>query len=310
MEQSSTLLWLTPTLGALFVWGIAQGLVKKYIGEVPPARFCFFYAIATALVALLFFAFSSDRPPLLAAEGRTFLSLSVLVYVLDGIAWICYYESIVSGPISIVGTLSAAYPGLTVLFARIFLDEKVNNVQYAGVAAIIGGCLMLAYSPPDPNAKVTSKRWIPLAAVALLLWGINQVILKHAYTYPNAHEGNLYVAIAIGALVTLGVYGLRKGDIARSTKHEVVRAAFPMATMALGTPLVALATKYGPASLVTPLSGAYPIVTLAFAGIVLKERPSPIHWIGIVFVFIGLGCVTSTDWAPMLFPAEQALNAA
>ena len=36
--------WLAPTLAALFAWGIAQGLVKKYIGEVSAAHFCLYYA--------------------------------------------------------------------------------------------------------------------------------------------------------------------------------------------------------------------------------------------------------------------------
>src|SRR5687767_9069237 len=128
MEPSSSALWLAPTLAALFAWGIAQGLVKKYVGEVPPARFCLFYAVANAVVNLAFFAYS-DRPPVLAPEGQTFLMLGLLAYVMDGIAWICYYESIVSGPISIVGTLSAAYPALTVVFAAIFLKESLTIWQ-------------------------------------------------------------------------------------------------------------------------------------------------------------------------------------
>ena len=202
--------------------------MKKYIGEVPPARFCFFYAIATAIVSLAFFFATSDRPPILSAEGQTFLMLGLLAYVLDGIAWICYYESIVAGPISIVGTLSAAYPGLTVLFAGFLLGEELSVAQYAGVVGVISGCLMLAYSPPDPNAKVTKKRWIPLAATALLIWGVNGVIIKYAYRFPNAHEGNMYLLIAVGGLLTLGTYGLVKGNIASwSGRARARRSPWP-----------------------------------------------------------------------------------
>lgn len=304
MEQS-TLLWLGPTLAGMFAWGIAQGLVKKYVGEVPPARFCLFYAVAVGVVSVvLCFTFANeDRPPVLAEEGRMFLMLGLLAYVLDGIAWILYYESIVAGPISIVGTLSAAYPALTVLFARIFLSEALTTAQYVGVFAVIVGCLFLAYSPPDPKAKVVDKRWIPLAAGALLIWGINGVIIKHAYTMPNAHEGNMFLFIAIGGAVTLGVYGLLKGrggGAGGSAGSEWVRAFLPMATMAIGGALVAYAYKKGPASLVTPISGAYPVITLAFAGFLLKERPAGVHWIGIVSIFIGLACVTSVEWLPIL----------
>ena len=61
--------WLAPTLAALFAWGIAQGLVKKYIGEVSAAHFCLYYAIANAIVNVGFWSLS-DAPPAFAAEGR------------------------------------------------------------------------------------------------------------------------------------------------------------------------------------------------------------------------------------------------
>ena len=66
-----------------------------------------------------------------------------------------------------------------------------------------------------------------------------------------------------------------------------------MATMALGSLLVAIAYKHGPASLVTPLAGAYPVVTLAFAWAVLKERPSRLQWGGIAAVLVGMVLTTA-----------------
>ncbi len=250
--NASLLVWLAPTLAAMFAWGIAQGLVKKYIGEVPPARFCLYYAVANAAVNILFWA-SQDAPPILAPEGRVFLMVGLLAYVLEGIAWIFYYQSIVYGPISIVGSLSAAYPALTVIFANRFLGESLSPFQVVGVIGVIAGCLSLAYSPPDPHGTKTSKRWMPLAGVALLLWGVTGVLVRYAYAY----------------------YGDNEANIASE------------ANLALGGLLAAIAYKTGPASIVSPLSGAYPVVTLAFAWAVLKERPTALQWIGIAAILIG-----------------------
>jgi hypothetical protein len=44
------LLWLTPSLLALLLYGLGQGFVKMWITEVPPARFCLHFACAGALV--------------------------------------------------------------------------------------------------------------------------------------------------------------------------------------------------------------------------------------------------------------------
>lgn len=296
--KTGLLVWLTPTLAAMFAWGIAQGLVKKYIGEVPPARFCLYYAVANAAVNILFWA-SQDAPPILAPEGRVFLMVGLLAYVLEGIAWIFYYQSIVYGPISIVGTLSAAYPALTVIFANRFLGETLSPFQVVGICGVIAGCLSLAYSPPRSDGRQASKRWVPLAGAAILLWGVTGVLVKYAYAYYGdnqanvASEANMALLIAAGGLLTLGVYGFIFGRKGAASGREWSRSFLPMATMALGGLLAAIAYKTGPASIVSPLSGAYPVVTLGFAWAVLKERPSALQWAGIAAILAGFVFTTA-----------------
>jgi drug/metabolite transporter (DMT)-like permease len=284
--------WLAPTLGAMLTWGIAQGLVKKYIGEVPPARFCLYYALANAAVSLTFWTLH-DTPPAFAAQNRQFAIWGLGAYLLDGIAWIFYYQSILYGPISIVGTLSAAYPALTVIFARAFLAERLGATQLLGVVAVVAGCLALAYAPPEDRAEQTQRRWMAYAAAAILIWGVNGTMIRYAYRFPGAHEANMALFVAIGGLSTLGVYGLLFGRQGAASRGEWLRSFGPMATMAVGSLLTAVAYKKGPASIVTPLSGAYPVVTLAFAWAVLRERPTGVQRIGIVLVLVGMVLTTA-----------------
>src|SRR5580765_605006 len=100
------LLWLTPALLALLLYGLGQGFVKMWITEVPPARFCLYFAFARAVVMLCYFL-ATPHTPVFAPEDRRLLVIGVLAYVLDGTAWILYFQSIISGPITIVGTFSA-----------------------------------------------------------------------------------------------------------------------------------------------------------------------------------------------------------
>lgn len=290
--SSATLHWLAPTLAAMFMWGVAQALVKKYIGEVTPARFCLFYALANAAVSLAFWAWH-DTPPVLALENRQFATWGLLAYVLDGAAWILYFQSIVHGPISIVGTLSAAYPALTVILARLFLGERLLTAQYAGVGAVIAGCLALAYTPPEVEAKRTHGRWMAYAGAALVIWGVDATMIRYAYRFPGADEANMALFLAVGGLATLGVYGLLFGR--RGASGEWRRSVGPMATMAVGSLLAAIAYKHGPASIVTPLSGAYPVVTVGVAYGLLHERPSMLQWAGIVLVLGGMVVTTASS---------------
>lgn len=285
--------WLPVTLASMVLWGLAQGLVKKYIGEVPPARFCLYYAVANAAVNVGFWAWQGP-PPAFASGSQAFALWGILAYVLDGIAWILYYQSIVYGPISIVGTLSAAYPALTVMLARVFLGEVLGARSLAGVVAVIAGCLLLAYSPPEARGKPTRKRWMLLAGGAVLIWGVNGTLIKYAYMQPGAHEANMALFIAIGGAATLGVYGLVAGRGLAHDRREWLHALGPMATMAVGSLCAAIAYKQGPASVVAPVSGAYPVVTLGFAWIVLRERPTAIQFVGIGLVLLGMALTSAT----------------
>jgi drug/metabolite transporter (DMT)-like permease len=284
---AALLVWLTPSLIALFLYGIGQGLVKKYIGEVSPARFCLYFVLAKAIVNLSWF-FTHDHPSLTSVDGRAFLEFGVLAYVIDGTGWILYFESIIAGPITIVGTLSAAYPALTVLFARIFLGEALGTTQYLAVSLVIGGCLGLSYSPADADTKILSRRWIPLAFCALLCWATSNTIVKHAYSFPQASEVNLMVCNTIGGILSLGVYALLKGRQGTHSIREYLHSFVPMGMMAGGDLGVMIASRYGPISIVVPLTGAYPVVTLAFAALILKERISKLQYACIGAIIIGM----------------------
>ncbi len=286
--SSALLLWLTPSLIALFLYGIGQGLVKKYIGEVPPARFCLYFVLARSIVFLGYFAFGGERLPLSAADGHAFLSLGVLAYLFDGTGWILYFESIIAGPITIVGTLSAAYPALTVVFARIFLGEQLGAEQYAAVALVIGGCLGLSYSPAGGEQKITSRRWIPLSFLALTCWASAGTITKYAYTMPQADEINLALCATLGGALSLGSYGLLRGRQGAHSLREWLHSFAPMGMMAGGDLGVLIAMHAGPASIVVPLTGAYPVVSLAFAALVLKERIALLQYGCIAAIIVGM----------------------
>lgn len=295
--EVSVLIWLVPSLITLFLYGVGQGLVKMWISEVPPARFCLYFVVAKALVNLSWF-FTHEHPDPFSQEGRLFLLCGIFAYILDGTGWILYFQSIVYGPITIVGTLSAAYPALTILFARVFLAEKLLNIQYVGVVLVIACCLGLSYSPSDPNdpeAKAISKRWIPLAFFALILWSAAQTIMKYCYSLPQSSDVNMLLFNTMGGALTLGVFGLRYGLKGTHSGKEWIRSFLPMGMMAGGDMGVIIASSKGPISIISPLTGAYPMVTLAFAAVVLKEHITKLQWACIIFLLVGIYLTSIED---------------
>ena len=286
MNGAPLLLWLGPALLALLLYGLGQGFVKMWITEVPPARFCLYFACARAAVMVCYFL-ASPHTAVFGAEGRQILAIGVLAYVLDGTGWILYFQSIIAGPITIVGTLSAAYPALTIVFAHWFLGETLAPLQYGAVALVIGGCVGLAYEPADAENKVQGRAWIALAFSALVLWGGAQTIVKYDYRL-GATDANMALFSMMGALLTLGVYGFWKGRAGTHSVAEWLRSFLPMGMMAGGDLGALVASRYGQISIVTPLTGAYPLVTLAFASLVLRERIRLLQWICIGAILVGL----------------------
>ena len=282
----NALVWMAPTLMATLFYGVGQGLVKRNIADVAPGRFCLYLLGAKAVVNLGFFV-TQPHPNPFSPEGRAFFLAGLLAYLLDGIAWVLYFESIVAGPITIVGTLSAAYPAITILFARIFLGEVLSPAQYLGLALVIAACLGLSWAPSS-TANPTGRRWVPFAAAALLFWGMAQTIVKWSYSLPEANEANLALANTLGGALTLGIYGLWTTRKRPSVKGEWSRSALPMGLMAGGDLAVIIASRLGPISVVTPLSGAYPVVTLAFAWAALKERITGLQWVCIAAIVVGM----------------------
>ncbi|MDE2219482.1 MAG: EamA family transporter [Gammaproteobacteria bacterium] len=285
------LLWLTPALLALLLYGLGQGFVKLWITEVPPARFCLYFACARAIVMGCYF-FTNPHASIFDTGSHQIFAVGVLAYLLDGTGWIMYFLSIIAGPITIVGTLSAAYPALTIVFAHWFLGETLAPLQYGAVALVVGGCIGLAYQPADATNKVVGRAWIPLAFTALVLWGAAQTVVKYDYQL-GATDANMSLYSMIGALATLGAYGLWKGRAGAHSLREWLRSFLPMGMMAAGDLGVLVASRYGKISIVTPLTGAYPLVTLVFASIVLRERIMLFQWGCIAAILVGMFFCTS-----------------
>jgi len=288
------LAWFTPALLTIIAWGLGQGFARKYIANVAPAQFCFFYALAKVCVDVSFVGYYGWQVPL-NGEAKSFLTYGFIAALLQGLGWIFYFRSIVLGPIAIVGTLSAAYPALTVIFARLFLGEQLASIQYIGVILVIAGCVGLSFAPTEEGSGTPSRRWIPLATAALFLWAGQGTLLKYAYHLPQASDFGMAMLDATGCVLTLGLFGvlygkwnLRQKGLHGPLLRDLSRAALPTALLAGGDLGQIVATQLGPVSIITPLTATYPVVTLIFAALVLKEKIWFVHYVCVGLILLGM----------------------
>lgn len=285
-----TTAWLPLALGATLAWGIGQIVAKKGVGALGPRGMVMLIALGeVGLFSLLGLALGAVLPASL--EG----SLLALAAGLAGmLGYLAYFEAIARGTISRIGTITAAYPAGTVVLALLFLREVLTGLQALGVVLLLGAAVLLGHAESHQHGR-PGVSMTPLILASFLLWALWGILVKLAVEAMGEGASLVYFGLANG-LVGLGL-------LARpSVRGAVVRAGaralgWPLAAVLLGgtgVVFMTLAFAQGPASLVTPVTGAYPVVTVLAAVGLLRERVRGLDVLAFVAFALGLFAVA---WA-------------
>nr|WP_223293845.1 EamA family transporter [Sideroxydans lithotrophicus] len=97
--------------------------------------------IIVALSAFVWFAGKWSNPFKLPPRTWIFLSLSALA---TGASWVCYFRALQIGEASKVAPVDKLSLVLVAIFAFTFLGERPSLREWAGIAMVAGGVLMLA----------------------------------------------------------------------------------------------------------------------------------------------------------------------
>jgi uncharacterized membrane protein len=119
----------------LFVVGIDAGADESAPWAVVAARSA---SVALAVVIALFYTHTSLRPP------RSLLVMLVGIGVFDTGANILVAFATTEGAAGIVAVLSALYPVVTIVLARIVLGERLSGAKRIGGAVALAGAVLVA----------------------------------------------------------------------------------------------------------------------------------------------------------------------
>ncbi len=278
--------WLAWVLSATVIWGLGTLAAKPSTDRLGPRTMglgtILIEGAAFGLIGLLV-----ARDPLPA--NPWYAAGAVAAGALGSIGYLFFYEGMRVGTVGIVGTISAACPMLTVVLSVAFLNESLDGLQVAGIALIMFCILVLAYEPDHPSSA--RRAAVLLSLAGFFVWGLWGFLVKASVA--QLGEGNLDLLLATGYLgVTAGYAAVRKapkrdGPPLSSRWWGLGLFVF----LAGGLSAVALTVAYdrGPAALVAPISGTYPIIATLAAAVILKEK---LDWrIAAALVAFGLGIV-------------------
>ncbi|MBI5415590.1 MAG: EamA family transporter [Candidatus Omnitrophica bacterium] len=134
--------WQLYALGSAFFAGVMVVFSKWGVADISSnlATLIRTVVITIFLVTLILIRGEWVSPLTLSGRTMVFLILSGLA---TGLSWICYFRALQLGPASMVVPVDKLSLVFAVLFAVLFLGEHLSWQQWAGVAVMTFGALLV-----------------------------------------------------------------------------------------------------------------------------------------------------------------------
>lgn len=210
-----------------------------------------------------------------------------------------YVEAAERGPVSIVGSVTAAYPIMVIAFAIFVLGETkdVTTLQLGGALLITFSIIMLSFFHSPEHKKVPiGRRYYFLCLVTVFIWGLWAIFTKLTL---DTIDPFLFIGIYSFVIppITFGYYRLKKvkvKDAVPKWNRPLKIAIFSsvIGNIAFFAEIVAI--SLGPAAIVFPLIASTPLVVVLLAYGLLKERLTRMEWTMVAAVILGIILVSTT----------------
>jgi drug/metabolite transporter (DMT)-like permease len=282
--------WLLLALGAVLLYGVSQVGQKLALNDIPASVVVFLSILITTPIGIVCLA-----PYLISGDFFEYdagaLLFGILAATFGQLGYYLYVEAAQRGPISVVGSITAAYPIMVVAFAIIILSERPGELQLLGALLVTASMIALSYIHGGASAKAhLSGRYFMLCIASLLLYGLWAIFTKLALDeIPSLLFLGLYTFVVPPTVYAYNKYkGVRLRHSVSSWSVPFMIAIMASEVGNIGFFLDVYAVAQGPASIVFPLIASYPVVVVVLAYGFLKERLTKIETVLIGAVVLGI----------------------
>jgi transporter family protein len=279
IHQSSASHWLLYTVLTMLFWG-GWGLVSKPLAD----RLSPWQVQALSAPGLLpVIAWLARSKNLRAgAQPRKGFWLAFGSGLVASVGNVAYYQALgAGGKAAEVTPLTALYPVVTIALAIIFLGERLNFIQAAGVLASLAA--MYFFNVSTDSAWLTP--WIALALIPIALWGVSALLQKCAATAASSELATaafLLGTLPISLLSPLFVPMTLMLALSTWGLGLLVGVLFGLGNLTL----IFAYGSGGKASVVTPMASLYSLVTIPLAVLLLAERFTGREILGILMALV------------------------
>ncbi len=308
--MSITILSLLLGIGGMFGWGIYDflgGVFSKQIGSFKSL----FWSQTAGLVSILLLAFIVKPETAFPISAIILSPIAAIVY---SAGYLFFFKGFEKGNVSIVAATMNLWAVFTMLFAFVFMGQRLTTTQTMGVFMIIFGATLasidwggIGVMPMIENYASRLKKKNAILThdgynqKLQLSAGVREAILG-AFFFGIFWNISEIISEEIGWLSTtlLVKFGiaifLLIFSVAVKQKVGLVNSTVKMKGMILlmglievsAVALVNYGLTIGDAILITPIASALSIVTISLAVFFLKDKISKLQGFGIIMAIIGI----------------------
>ncbi len=275
-------LWLLFILITVVTWGIWGAFSGYQISHgIPDTVVYIAWALSMLPCALVALIINKGK---LTFSWRG-IGLGAIVGLLGAGGQLVLFKALTLGPSYIIYPFISMSPVVVITLASIFLKERANKWQMAGIVVALAAILLLSLETGNEGSPVTGWLWIVLAVLVLLAWGIQGFFMKFANESMDAES--LFVYMALFAVVLVPVAYFMTPDAATFFAQEGAMTPFWSSfgiqiLNSIGALTLVYAYRYGKAVVVSPMEGLAPMVTVLLSLVILHVIPNPLQIAGLV----------------------------
>jgi transporter family protein len=284
--MSTAVLSILSGIAGMFGWGIYDFLGGVYAKQLGPFKSLFWSQLAgliSVLLLIFIFTISFNIPTLVII----LLPIAAIMY---SAGYLFFFRGFEIGNISIVASTMNLWAVFTMLFAFLFMGQRLSTTQFLGVLMIISGVTLASLNWSEirnQRFQLSSgvKETVLGAFFFGVFWNISEIISEEI--------GWLLTTLFVkfGIILFLLLFSFIKSrelSLTKATTKTKCIVALMGIIEAGAVAIVNYGLTIGDAILITPIASALSIVTIALAIIILKEKITKLQGMGVIAAIAGI----------------------
>lgn len=270
----------------MFGWGIYDFLGGVFAKRLGPFR-SFYWSqlagLASTFVLGVVFTINLNVPVLV-------IVLLPIASILYSAGYLYFFKGFEIGNVTIVAATMNLWAVFTMLFAFVFMGQRLSQIQFSGVVMIIAGVTIASLNWSDlRNQRFQLSSGVREAVLGAfffgIFWNISEIISEEIGWYLTTLFVKLGIVLFLLAFSFLVKRETGLNDTPTQTKYIVVIMGMIEAG---AVAVVNYGLTIGDAILITPVASALSIVTVALAIIFLNDRVTKFQGFGIITAIVGI----------------------